>query len=447
MASALVEAGIPVVSDDSLFIKSSVTVRRLVSQLSLVEAPPSQDKPSVGGYLARSLGVNIPEHYHSLVDLSEALLRDLAQAKPEDFEAEVPYIQSFMDFLQDWVSTNGNNLGAFLKAWQEADPKIASPQEGNSVRVMTIHKSKGLEFPYVIFPFAEKVTLYHHSQTWCQASAPIEGIYYVDLSESAAGTVFDKDLEAERRLQAVDNLNVFYVALTRPKYGLKVIAATPPDSFGTPKNMSQLLYLFCGGSVYRRGEAYDFGSLERPASDWGVIRTGYASFPAYNGERLKFSPEAADYFGPDGSVGPSASNRIRGNVMHRILSNVVVREDLPGAVDEAVLSGELPAAQRDLTIEGLGGRIASVAGRGWFDSRVRVLSEASVFGTDGFVYRPDRVVLHPSGEVDIVDYKFGAHEDRYRAQVGRYMSLYRRMGYSTVRGYLWYLEDNSVEEV
>lgn len=447
VAAALVEAGIPVVSDDSLYVKSSVTVRRLVSQLSLVEAPPSPDKPSVGGYLARSLSVNIPERYHSLVDLAEALLRDLAQAKPEDFEAEVPYIQSFMDFLQDWVSTNGNNLGAFLKAWKEADPKIASPQEGNSVRVMTIHKSKGLEFPYVIFPFAEKVTLYHQSQAWCQASAPVEGMYYVELSESASGTVFDKDLEAERRLQAVDNLNVFYVALTRPKYGLKVIAAMPPANFSTPRNMSHLLYLFCGGSVYSRGEKYDFASLERPASGVGVICTGYASFPADSGERLKFSPEAADYFGPDGSVGPSASNRIRGNVMHGILSKVVVPEDLPAAVDAAVLSGELPAAQRELTIEGLSGRIGSVSQRGWFDPGVRVLSEASVFGTDGFVYRPDRVVLHPSGEVDIIDYKFGAREDRYRAQVGRYMSLYRRMGHPAVRGFLWYLEDNTVEEV
>ena len=159
VAAALVEQGIPVVSDDSLYVKSSVTVRRLVSQLSLVQAPAPSDKPSVAGYLASSLGVTIPAHYHSLIDLAESLLRDLAQAKPEDFEAEVPYIQSFIDFLQDWVAVNGNNLGAFLKEWADAKPKISSPQDGNSVRVMTIHKSKGLEFPFVIFPFAEKVTL------------------------------------------------------------------------------------------------------------------------------------------------------------------------------------------------------------------------------------------------------------------------------------------------
>ena len=447
VAAALVENNIPVVSDDSLYVKSSVTVRRLVSQLSLVEAPPSPEKPSVAGYLAQSLGVTIPERYHSLVDLSEALLRDLAQAKPEDFNSEVPYIQSFMDYLQDWVTVNGNNLGAFLKAWPEADPKIASPQEGNSVRVMTIHKSKGLEFPFVIFPFAEKVTLYHHSQAWCKVSAPVEGSYYVDLSESASGTLFDKDYEEEKSLQAVDNLNVFYVAMTRPKYGLKVIAAEPPAKMDTPKNMSQLLFRFCGGTLYSRGEPYDFSAMKREASDNGIIRTGYASFPADSGERLRFSPEAADYFGPDGSVGPSASNRIRGNVMHAILSRVVLPADLPAAVDAAVRSGELPAAQRSATLEGLSGRIASVSDRGWFSPSARVFSEAPVFGTDGLVYRPDRVVFHADGSVDVVDYKFGAPEDKYKYQVLRYMNLYKRMGYAKVRGFLWYLEPNTVEEI
>ena len=447
VAAALVENNIPVVSDDSLYVKSSVTVRRLVSQLSLVETPPSPDKPSVAGYLAQSMGVTIPEGYHSLVDLAEALLRDLAKAKPDDFNSEVPYIQSFMDYLQDWVSLNGNNLGAFLKAWQEAKPQIASPQQGNSVRVMTIHKSKGLEFPFVIFPFAEKVTLYRASSAWCKASAPVEGAYYVDLTESASGTLFSKDYEAEKRLQAIDNLNVFYVAMTRPKYGLKVIAAEPPAKMDTLKNMSQVLYRFCGGTLYSRGEPYDFSAMKREVSETGIVNTGYASFPADSGERLKFSPEAADYFGPDGTVGPSASNRIRGNVMHAILSRVVLPEDLPAAVDAAVFAGELPAAQRSATIEGLSGRIASVSDHGWFSPTARVFSEAPVFGTDGLVYRPDRVVIHTDGSVDVVDYKFGAPEDKYKYQVLRYMNLYKRMGYAPVRGFLWYLEPNTVEQV
>jgi ATP-dependent exoDNAse (exonuclease V) beta subunit len=451
IAGELLRNGIPVVSDDSLFVKTSVTVRRLVSQLSLVEAPPQEEAPTVAGYLARSMQVRIPDGYHSLTDLAESLLRDIREAAPETFDAEIPYIQSFMDYLQDWVATGGNNLDGFLKAWKDAEPKIASPQRGNSVRVMTIHKSKGLEFPFVIVPFAEKVSLYKGSPYWCAPALEgtalenkAEGVYRVNLDGGAADTLFEEDYRRERVLQAIDNLNVFYVALTRPQYGLKIIAAPMPKGFSEPKNMAHLLYTYLGTESFTAGQPYPLGTLPREEAGPESLEAGYASFPADSGNRLKFSPEAADYFGADGSIGLEASRRIRGTVLHGILSRVATEEDLAAAVDAAVGSGELPADTRSLTLDLLRERIASVAERNWFAPGVRVLSEASVIGPDGREYRPDRVVLHPGGEVDIIDYKFGQPEERYTRQVQRYMNLYRRMGHAKVAGYLWYLEDNLI---
>ncbi len=454
IASELVARNIPVVSDDSLYVKASATVRRLVSQLSLVDTPHDDEKPSVAGFLASSLGINIPERYHSLTDLAESLLRDISAAKPDVFKAEIPYIQSFMDYLQDWVSQNGNNLSAFLRAWAGADPKIASPQSGDSVRIMTVHKSKGLEFPYVIFPFAEKVNLYKHSSYWCSPETegtPLEGRadgnYYVDLTDSTADTLFSSNYEEERRRQTIDNINIFYVALTRPIYGLKVIAANPPANMSEPKNLSQVLYLFTEGQDLSRGELRDFSTIKREESASSVIETGYPSFPASSGDRLKFSPEAADYFGEDGSYGPEASRRIRGNVLHGILSRVVVAHDLPAAVDAAVLSGELPSSSRDEALSFLESRISSVGDRGWFSPDARIRPEESVLAPGEGEYRPDRVVIHPGGKVDIVDFKFGKEESKYLSQVRRYVNLYRRMGFEKVDGYLWYLDDNLINFV
>lgn len=451
VAAALVEQGIPVVSDDSLFVKSSVTVRRLVSQLSLVDAPAAQDKPGVATYLARSLSVNIPEHYHSLVDLCEGLLRDLRQADPDMFEAEIPYIQAFMDYLQDWVSTGGNQLHAFLRNWEDAQPKIASPQSGSAVRVMTIHKSKGLEFPFVIVPFAEKVTLYRPSTCWCHPAvegtpleAEADGVYRVKLDGNAADSLFSEQYLRERKLAAIDNLNVLYVALTRARCGLKVIAAPPPKKAGEYKNLSQVLYAFVGTPDYKVGTPYDFHTLRRPESEEKPLEADYESFPADSGKRLKFSPEAADYFGPDGSFGPQASIRIRGNVLHGILGRIDTSDQLPAAVEAAVLSGELPQAQRQETLDFLSGRLASVEEKGWFAPEMRVWKEAPVLGPDGNEYRPDRVVLSPEGEVTVIDYKFGAQEESHKRQVLRYANLYRKMGYAKVSAYLWYLADNFI---
>ena len=453
IASALLDAGIPVVSDDSLYVKSSVTVRRLVSQLSLVNSAPREGKPDVAGYMARSLAVEIPAQYHSLMELAEAILRDLRKADPDKFEAEVPYIQSFMDYLQEWTATGGNQLDAFLRAWEEASPKISSPAAGNSVRVMTIHKSKGLEFPYVIVPFADKITLYKAPVTWARpavAGSALEedadGIFRVSLNEKSADSFFARRFEQEKLLQAIDNINVLYVAFTRAQFGLKVIASLPPQKLSY-KSFSHYLYDYVGSLEFHSGELYDFSSLPRSSQEASELPLGYASFPADSGSRLRFSPEAADYFGPDGLTGPAASGRIRGNVLHGILSAVTVPSDLPGAVEAAVLGGDLPLSMKASTLALLSERLSAVDARGWFSPSARIRSEVPILLPGGEEYRPDRVVLFPDGSVAVVDYKFGKPEEKYKFQVRRYMHLYRQMGYTSVSGYLWYLETGEVVEV
>ena len=500
VAAALIAEGIPVVSDDSLFVKSSVTVRRLVSQLSLADAPRADDDRSVRGFLARTMQVVPPENYLSLTDLAEAVLRDLRAADPDVFERETAYIHAFMDFLQDWTALNGNRLGAFLKAWEEAKPKIASPDAGSSVRVITVHKAKGLEFPYVIFPFAEKTTLFGRNvSAWCRpekAPASIDGLYHIDLSGTTEKTLFAGDYLQERRLEYIDNINVFYVALTRPVYGLKVIAVAPSGRVADAvealkedkeaplpdyKDMSQVLYGWLETTPetgfrqlppredelpdpeegekpetirFAKGSLYDFSTLERKESAAAPLPLGYPSIPlnredpdpeAPAGERgrLKFSPEAADFFGPDGTVGKDASRRIRGQVMHRILSDVRSAADLPKAVERALRRGDLAQSERAETEARLAAAIAAAPAE-WFptDGR-RVLNEATVLVPGEGDRRPDRVIRTGDGGAIVVDFKFGAPDPKYRRQVFRYMRLFSAMGYAPVRGYLWYFRGDA----
>lgn len=461
VASTLVEAGIPVVSDDSLFVKSSITVRRLISQLSLIENPEKEDRRGVAGFLAGEMNIEKRNSYHSLTDLSEDILRDIRNADEETFNAEIPYIQSFMDYLQDWVSTGGNNLGSFLNAWKDATPKISSPATGNAVRVITVHKAKGLEFPFVIFPYSEKVGLYKANQAWCSPELKgssleghAEGIYNVDLDGSAAESFFEDTFTAEQAMQAVDNINIFYVAMTRAQYGLTVISAPPTKTIMEAiqkgmqpqwKNMSQLLYAFVGNEHFFAGAPYTPKAQTAEGPDLLPIDT-YPSFPAENGGRLSFSPEAADYFGEDGATGIAASRRIRGNVLHSILSGIVTKADIPAAVDAAVEDGSLPEELKADTLSLLSSRIESTSGKNWFSPGMTVLCEAPVIGSDGSQWRPDRVVIDPDGNVSIIDYKFGEEDPRYLRQVMGYMNLYRKMGYRDVRGYLWYVPGNIIRE-
>ena len=442
IASRLISTGIPVISDDALFVKSSVTVRRLVSQLSLMVSreeieDDGKRQLSVSGFLARQMGFTPPESYQSPLELAECLLRGLQRCDSALFNAEIAYIEAFMDNLSEWCSRNGNDLAAFLTYWKDADPRINPPEEGRSVRIMTIHKSKGLEFPLVILPFIENTVLFKPESRWClpdtegtELEGVARGAYWVNLSAQTPNTLFASDYTKEYLMQLIDNLNVLYVAMTRPKQALSLIALQPSDDFkkalprielkplleaikkgnapeGGPlvpwSDMRELLYAFvtAEGSGFATEPPVDEGDAawrfrsgelilpllqEKERETAAMIPAPYPSFPlndeqdqlvGEDGEplpigernRLKFNSGAADYFGEDGAVGMDASARVRGTVLHEILARVVTPEDLQDSIRRAIQKGLLPLDRREEVEQLLGSAIASLEGRrkaDWF---------------------------------------------------------------------------------
>ena len=498
----LIDNDIPVITDDSLRVKSSITVRRLVSLMSFADNP--QD--TVNGYLAESLDIALPRECGSLVDMVEVLFREL-KTKDADglWKGEALHIQSFMDHVQEYVSMNGNSLRGFLKYWDGENPSICSPSSGESVRVMTIHKSKGLDFPYVIIPFAENINLYKAGSYWCVPElegTPLDGVadgvYDVTLSKASEDTLFAEDYRKENFLQQVDNINTIYVAMTRAALGMHIIAKTPSakclkavEAGDTTQfaDFSQMLYWFasasCGGDVPGNEELLPPFTVARTAAEDGAERfdagemvcfgehrkhgnetatfdiSGHDELPsiALNPQpgdsdedvrergRLKFTADALDFFSKDGETGVSASNRIKGVVLHDILAHVNVPEELEGAVSQAVQAGELTGDEADEAYGLLSERIAAAADRGWFPSDAdRILNEASLIDTDGQICRPDRVVI-ADGKVIIIDYKFGEHHRAYERQLKKYAGIWSRLGYKDVASYLWYVHTDEVVKV
>lgn len=485
VASFLIDNGLPVVTDDSLKVKNALTVRRLVSLMTYAENPDS----SINGFLAESLDVLPPEEGLSLVDMAETLIRSLKESDKEGiWKGELLHIQSFMDCLQDYVASNGNGLRGFLKHWEGEDPSISSPSSGNSIRVMTIHKSKGLDFPYVIIPFAESIVLYRSGNRWCvpdlegtALSGVAEGVYDVQLSGSSESTLFAEHYRKERFMQQVDNMNTIYVAMTRAALGMHIIAKTPSDKVLTAINegtssdftdFSQILYWFAenekmksreeeGAIHFVRGRLPDFNTFRKKTESLMQFVVsegdGYPSVPlnpvveddstdVRERGRLKFSADSLDFFSEDGA-GIDASNRIRGIVLHDIMSSVAVPSDLETAVMNALNCGEITEDQVEEVLQLLEQRISEAGSKGWFPSEgAEIMNEVSLIDTDGQIYRPDRVVK--SGDrVIIIDYKFGEHYRKYEHQMKKYAELWFRMGYPDVSAFLWYVQTGDVVAV
>ena len=163
--------------------------------------------------------------------------------------------------------------------------------------------------------------------------------------------------------------------------------------------------------------------------------------------RLKFSADSLDFFSEDGQAGVSASNRIRGVVLHDILADVFCPDDLGPAVAGAVHSGEITSDEASVAERLLTERIAQVTSRGWFpEDQGLVMNEMSLMDTDGQVYRPDRVIRKDC-EAIIVEYKFGEHPQKYERQRKKYAQIWLELGVQEVSAYLWYVHTGEIVQV
>ncbi|MCQ2145393.1 MAG: UvrD-helicase domain-containing protein [Bacteroidales bacterium] len=453
IAAYLIANGIPVVTDDSLKILSSVTVRRLLSLLSSIDNPEDQ----MNLYLARQLDVTIPSEYHSLSDLCEELLRMLRDSDPATFEAETLYVQSFMDKVQDFRNKEQDGLHAFLESMADDNSSISSPSVGDSVRVMTIHKSKGLAFPYVIVPYIDSIGLFKSERTWCRPSVEgtaldgvAQGIYDVVLSQKSEDTLFSEDYRDELLRQYVDNINIAYVAFTRAKYQLRIVGQIDPEwekkaqtkPSHEVSDFAQILWHYVRTHELVAHESVG-RKVEDEEGDYMALPGSYCSWPLDG--RLSFSKDSSDFFNEGGEAGAAASKRIRGLVLHDILSKVISPGDLPAAVAQAVENGSLSADEAAHAQQLLTAAIASVSSRGWFpEDSSKVWNETALISEDGSPLRPDRVVENPDGSLSVIDYKFGAPKRSHRRQVEGYADTFRKMGYAEVSTYLWYVESGNI---
>lgn len=419
----LIDKGVPVVTTEALRISSAVTVQRIVSLLGSMNNP--EDK--ISSFFTRSLDIVPPKSYHSLVDLCEEFIRALKIKYPEAFKADIVYVQSFMDLLRDFVEKEGNSLDAFLSFWKEDKSYIPSAPLQDSVAVMTIHKSKGLDFPYVIVPYLQKPVLYKANKKWSHPDIDgtdldgvATGVYNVTLSGQSDYTLFASEYRNELMMQYVDKINMYYVAATRASQGLHLISEFPEENVVDAvasgirpdfNNFADLLYWY----IQSKGEGLGIVKEENSNPDdeslsWYIgenlsvagkkkeggvrhMECRYESYPlnptlefldsegnlidVREAGRLKFTTDSVDFFNEDGAVGIDASRRLRGVVLHDVLARVLVPADLRPAVEEMVMNGSLPQEEADEVEAHLAAAIESVKERGWFpDDAVPGLADA-----------------------------------------------------------------------
>ena len=398
----------------------------------------------------------------------------------ERLNEQSAYVFAFYDQLASYVSENTADIDSFLSTWEESlCGKTIQSKESNGVRILSIHKSKGLEYDYVICPFCDWQLEKPNGQIlWCRpeeepfSDLPIAPIDY--SSKQMMGTIYERDYLHEHLQNTVDNLNLLYVAFTRAKKGLYVIGKRGA------KNSRSVLIEQCLPLVAQEmpeavisGLEDEKGMLVFEAKAQGSQITVKNKQKASNKNPFlqPAKPVDVDFHFMESRVDFRQSNRSQafietdesdeterlnyiqtGSVLHQIFSTIRTTDDIEDALKQLQFEGVLYDEQ--ITLERitkmLRKRLQDQRVADWFSPHWTLFNECTILCTENGAVkekRPDRVMTDGKKWV-VVDFKFGSQKPEYLDQVREYMQLIRTMQpEAEVSGYLWFVYSNVIEEV
>ncbi|MFO7620110.1 MAG: UvrD-helicase domain-containing protein [Bacteroidales bacterium] len=472
-----------IISNDSLLLDRSFAVTFILSVMAVLDNPEdmiskalmlryyllasgwedAEEVPLQGDRLDELSRINYPEGYDDFMNevkqypLFEMTERISGFFGLGNYPAHTAYLNAFQDITLTYTGNRSSGIRSFLDWWETAGSgkSVVLPEYQDAIRVLTIHKAKGLEFKVVILPFISW-NLDHKTNRqpvlWVRPDRlPFNkpGIVPVKYRKELAKTIFADDYTDERYSAYIDNINLLYVALTRARnviYGF--IPAKPKATNGIAAVVKKALLSDPDLSGHYNPDTGLFESGEIPPETSGytpqrsIDPGGY--FVSFDMGSLKLRLHGENYLS---QAGEAVRERINyGTLMHEIFERIITASDVAPAVRKLVSEGKISEKEAGHLEERIISLVTSPGSAGWFSPGNRVLTEQSVLLPSGSIRRPDRVIFK-NGRIIIVDFKFGEEAPHHRAQVSSYVRLLSEMGYRDIEAFLWYPDTNKITRV
>lgn len=474
LSNFLLNSNIPVISPDALLLSNNKKVGFLV-HLMRFKLQPNENAI---GYEILSFLSKETENKHTFI------LENLTSLKPflqEEFNFDFSkfgqqsiydgieyalktfdltpssdaHVSAFVDIVFEVEQKQGPDLQYFLNYWDKKGEtfSISTPENIDAVQVMTIHKAKGLEFPVVIFPYANTNVLEEiEPKLWISVDENdflgfeellIDKKQEVKEYGSREASIFE---EEEHKLM-LDAFNLLYVALTRAVSELYIISYKDLEKNGSYKTkyFSGLFihFLSARGLWDPQTLEYTFGDMGNKTNNKDQLRPNLDIPYIYtNKDRSSFAIVTKGGMlwesGQDIAVN-------QGNVMHYILGNIKVDNDLDRAILKAIQKGMIEELEAKLMRSKILSVMTHPEIRSFFMEGNTIFNEKDILMADGTIARPDRVVIHDN-QVTIIDYKTGSKSTKYRMQINAYANAYIRMGYKVENKIIVYINDNIITE-
>ena len=415
----------------------------------------------------------------SLIDLVDEIYSLFSL---DSLEGQSAYVCTFYDTLNEYLRDHPADIDDFIEEWEDTlSNNTIQSDEVDGIRLITIHKSKGLEYDNVLIPFCDwELEKTNGITIWCSGDDKEKPygelpLIPVDYSSKMLGTVFEDDYKEEHLQNTVDNMNLLYVAFTRAGKNLFITGKKYKEKTKGKSERSHIIQYIIeelakelpGAIIDDAGDngpiSFEFGTLsncEERVEKGKATENPFELSPKTHRLKIETFPHPVSFrqsnkshdFIKGEDIDPSDARRYIkvGNVLHQLFSTILTEADIEPRLKELEQAGII--YNDDITSRELQNKIACALSnekvKNWFSPRWKLFNECTILDYDketGDVYehRPDRVMTDGK-EMIVVDFKFGKPRDEYHEQVQRYMRLLMRMGYKQVSGYIWYVLRNEI---
>lgn len=471
-----------IVSDEAFLLSSSPAVCMIVDAIRLLVSPDDaivkarlsmtyqQHVLNIQSHPTEILSSKLlPEEYLSHTEqLLSMPLYQLCETLYSQFQLSLLTSQSafvcyFFDCLSEFLSNTIGDIQSFLDYWDETmcSKKIESDSD-DGIRILSIHKSKGLEYEHVIIPYCDwKLEL--ASLLWCQPDTePFNALPVIPLMNnktSMLDTIYEPYYWEEHIQNIVDNINLLYVAFTRAKNGLYISTQAGQNDTYRGALIEKVVSKISIDNAHTEPMATHHDDDDDPEEhNVFLMPSQQLTVNVRNSKAIpvfRESNKSREFTLTDDNT--DEIQRLQyikmGNILHSLFSSIRTIDDVPAAIAQFEMEGLLSDA--DISADSLRKHInrsmADPQKREWFSPRWTLYNECDILSYDSNTgeysqHRPDRVMTDGKHTI-VVDFKLYSVRQGYHDQVRRYMECLRRMGHQNVRGYLWFVMSGQVIEV
>ncbi|QIJ88985.1 MULTISPECIES: UvrD-helicase domain-containing protein [Mesoflavibacter] len=471
----LAENNVAIISSETMLINNSEEVKLITNVLRILENPNNLEvKANILHYIANTYDIankhdfisnalslneevffktfNQFEIFFDANSITQLSLYDTVESIARQFkliDESDAYIQFYLDLVLDYSQKNITDISGFLTYYDNKKDKlsIVSPENQEAVQIMTIHKSKGLEFPVVIFPYAD-LDIYRDkkSQIWF----PLEQKDFNGFSKTLINV--NKDLEMFgdqgaviynqfKSQQELDQINLLYVALTRPEEQLYIISKNE-TKITEPNSFSKLFIAYLQEqNIWEDNKyCYEFGNPKRELNpelkkDNTITNKQFISVDKKD-HNIKIITKSGYLWDTNQEDAIE-----KGNIIHDIMANVKTKEDIPFAVNQAIKDGIINNQQATIITSNINQIVNHSKLTAYYTDQYLIYNEKDIILSNGQLIRPDRLAIKDN-EAIIIDYKTGAVNNKYEQQLQLYTTQLEMMGYKVSKKILVYINEN-----